>query len=677
MREFLFLSFPLLLEAAEGAAAGEADDVPPLRPPRLLSCDYDEDWAAYGATLDAHLRGPGTEPLPGPAGLPEVCAFEDRALFNWSDHIAGESWPENQAFEKLKKLQYECDPDGPEHVDQEACRLDTGVIPCLYGVVSASACLSVMFLRNFASMSECCTHSALGAARGLNWLLRSGDKMLEFLDSSTWPFSLRDIVTIVSAYGPVLVGTPAVRQATVLLGGINLDGGAPHPWDPDSKIWQQAEQAANQTLALVAGWSWPPVSAGTTRARRGSSARARSVPVRIYAFGTHCSVMAEPISAVAILLPREFDLRVTWRGTKEYCGYHSGKWPVVTRDANSGVREVFEAFHHREDGLPFNQPSHRDSLRTPDKFEEAFREALANEGAAFEGADLAFCSEPALACLALHEAGKPVIGYFGVHVAFMVKGAEHQLSLYRRFRDRLAQDPRNTFATVAPYISFQILHHVPVEVPAVRPVSLYTLPAVYSGISTHEVLLNKRPIAFWDLAVLMDTFARLNNKELRFLDATELFALGRHTFEDWAAFRAAVYYPYDWLQTMAFYDWVNMGLPTFVPDLPMYTYSRGTNALDEWEAAAWHVPHSVYPYHYSDWDDLESRVYWWLLTDFRALPGVYAFSSIPELFARLSSDKGLLKMSGTLRQAQLERAAIAGMFWQSALLRALAEPAAG
>merc|ERR1712087_857245 len=101
------------------------------------------------------------------------------------------------------------------------------------------------------------------------------------------------------------------------------------------------------------------------------------------------------------------------------------------------------------------------------------------------------------------------------------------------------------------------------------------MPAVYTATRPYEVLLNKRPIAFWDLAVILDGFARVNGEPVDFVDATELFGLGRHSFEDWAAFRAAVYYPYDWLQTMAFYDWISMGIPTFVPDIPIYTFSRG------------------------------------------------------------------------------------------------------
>lgn len=657
-----------------------------LNAPQLLSCEHDRDWASFGATLDSHLHiteGLG-EPPANARRLPSVCAREDRALFNWSDHMAGESWPSGDAFETFSFMQHRCHPEDSSarkaDVD-EACRSRTDVTPCLYGVVSASACIALMYLRNVASMYECCTHSALGAAKGLKWLLRSGDKALEFLDSSTWPVTVEHVATLVGIYQPMIAAS-SLPQAPVL--AAMLQGASPEDaafiesWSPGTHMWLETERAAHASLALIASWSWPPRPTGQgehalrqdedSSTSRGTFRRR----VHIYAFGTHCSVMAEPVSAMALLFSTEFELHVIWRGAKEYCGYHSGNWPVVTRDEASPVREVYDAFHERDLGPKHQRRSHRDSLRDPRGFEQALRAALAREGTVFSGAHLAFCSEPALACLTMHDLGKPVLGYFGVHPAFMVKDQEEQLALYRRFRDNIAMDQRSTLATVAPYISLQILHHVPLEVPAVRPLSLYTLPAVYTAARRQEVLLNKRPIAFWDVAALLDKFAQLSGKDLDFVDATELFSLGRYSFQDWAAARAAVYFPYDWLQTLAFYDWVNMGLPTFVPDLALYTFSRGTNADDEWQVTTWSAPTSLYPYHYSDWEDLPGRLYWWRLTDFHALPGVRRFASVSELFEGLASQDALWRISGELRQAQLVRTASAAPFWRSVLLRALA-----
>merc|ERR1711924_492855 len=102
-----------------------------------------------------------------------------------------------------------------------------------------------------------------------------------------------------------------------------------------------------------------------------------------------------------------------------------------------------------------------------------------------------------------------------------------------------------------------------------------------------------------------------------------------------------------------------MGLPTFVPDTPMYTFSRGTNSQERWEVTAWQVPRHIYPYSYSDWDNLESRVYWWHLTDFKALPGAQLFTSVPELFERLLVQTELFAISAELRRSNILRTASA------------------
>lgn len=49
---------------------------------------------------------------------------------------------------------------------------------------------------------------------------------------------------------------------------------------------------------------------------------------------------------------------------------------------------------------------------------------------------------------------------------------------------------------------------------------------------------------------------------------------------------------------MAFYDFINIGLPTFVPDSPMYLLNTGTNLQSDWVASLWQPPAEVYPYDY-------------------------------------------------------------------------------
>lgn len=682
----------LLMCTASPAAAESETEAGPRAPgelpevafiaPRLLSCDHSEDWSSYSATLDS-LKDPPADPSEEAAyrsgfrsslamGLPTVCSKKDATLFSWSNSLTNMYWPsEGDPWDALQNMQYNCDPDRPGGRDEEKCPSSLAAI-CLYGIVSCMACMAVMYANHAATSSDWTTH-ALSAATSLQALLMSHEKVLEFLDFASWPFSLEDVAAIVDAYALSLrsnIKAPAGGSPSRA-----LRPGA-RPWNPGKTVWLTAQQAATESLQLVAHWRWPPRVNVPHCAVHSVSASEEPRPLRLWAFGTHCSLMSEPVSAIALLLKLEVTLQVTWRGTKDYCGYHSGEWPLPVKDTSSAVRAVLDEFSVKKTKIAKKgrnpaRSTHRDSVRNPVEFAQALRVALDADDE-FAAADIAFCSEPAYACAAMHEAGKPLIGYFGVHIGFMVREKAEQLQLYRYFRDSIAQDQRSTLATVAPYISLQMFYNLPVEVPAIRPLSLYTLPAVYTATRANEVLLNKRPIAFWDPSAILNACLRAGKEEaLQFIDAAELYKFGRSSYHDWGEFRAAVYFPYDWLQTLTFYDWVNMGIPTFVPDTPLYTYASGTNAPGELDATTWHVPPAVYPHHFSDWHDLNGRVYWWLLTDFRALPGVGSFTSAASLFMVLANQTELWRMSGRLRQGQMERTAQATSFWRSAVFRAL------
>lgn len=176
----------------------------------------------------------------------------------------------------------------------------------------------------------------------------------------------------------------------------------------------------------------------------------------------------------------------------------------------------------------------------------------------------------------------------------------------------------------------------------------------------------KRPISFWDLATTFALFFIINALPFRVREAAHTHG----EFSDWCTARAAVYFPYAWLQTMAFYDVVNMGIPTFVPDSPIYTINSGTNSKHEWSVKTWYAPPITYPYHYADHEEYEGRIFWWHLTDFHAFNGVGRFSSVSELLIALEDVQGLLDMSAKLHDQHEQRVAKATIFWKDAVLRA-------
>ena len=125
---------------------------------------------------------------------------------------------------------------------------------------------------------------------------------------------------------------------------------------------------------------------------------------------------------------------------------------------------------------------------------------------------------------------------------------------------------------------------------------------------------------------------------------------------------------------MAVYDWINMALPTFVPETPMYTFTMlGTNTRS-WITSIFEPPKHVYPYEYTEWDDLEGRVFWWHMTDFKALPSVRTFASLSELFTLLLQEP-MIEIGAEMRLEHLRRTHSTAIFWQQALLRAVAKSA--
>lgn len=645
--------------------------------PRLLSCQQHAEWAAFHARLmqPASNQEAAATASRRPEGrqeddLPTVCASLDLELAHQAGRAIERHMPTGDAVEAFAALfRRECDPETSSITECAAAASWEGRSPCLYGIVSASACLANMCLHDADGMAAAgffLEHTV----EGLHGILWGAQRLLEFLNDSSWPFSVEDVALIVAAARKPI----AARRRPG------------RPWTRSSAATAATKALAEHTLAAVSSWRWPPAPgnsarwADASRPQGDATTRGRGAPwplqLHLWAYGTHCSVLAEPVAVLAATLVQDFELKVTWRGTKDYCAFHAGSQHGPQRDEGSAVQEVTEVFLRKRG----DEHAHEDVLRTPRDYGKAMAAALARDPALW-AADAALCSEPAYACLVLHETGKPILGYFGVHVGFLLDAEEDQLELYHAFRDQLALNPRSTFATKAPYLSMQIYYHTAVKIPAVRPTSLYTAPAAYTGERKGEVLVNRRPGKgagwIWDLPWILQSFADhaaggnggYGTTPLRFVSAAAVPG----GWKEWTTFSAAVYFPYEWLQTMTLYDWVNMAIPTFVPDSPLYTYTQGTNNRDEWAETVWggDPPATDFPHRYADWDDLDGRAYWWSLTDFAALPGIVAFASIGELLAGVALQSSLWAASQRLRQAHLHRLAQSAVFWRSAALRAL------
>ncbi|CAE7689771.1 AURKA, partial [Symbiodinium sp. CCMP2456] len=156
--------------------------------------------------------------------------------------------------------------------------------------------------------------------------LHQSERMLEFMDSADWTVKLADIANLLDVYRSSF-GRWNKNSSKALSEFLQPPR---RPWHPGSPSWRTATLAAKQSLAWVATWRLP-VQPQAQRAQA----------LKLWVFGTHCSVMAEPISAISLLLAEEFQLHVTWKGTADYCQYHHGSARVI-KDKESSVRMLFK-----------------------------------------------------------------------------------------------------------------------------------------------------------------------------------------------------------------------------------------------------------------------------------------------------------------------------------------------
>jgi len=88
----------------------------------------------------------------------------------------------------------------------------------------------------------------------------------------------------------------------------------------------------------------------------------------------------------------------------------------------------------------------------------------------------------------------------------------------------------------------------------------------------------------WEAACMLNHLLEEEDRFVKFVAQEDLRGKEK-SWENWATYKAAVFFPYEWLQTFAPYDVFAMGIPFFVPDpkrlLPIYYYSATTR--QEWD----------------------------------------------------------------------------------------------
>eukprot|EP00435_Cladocopium_sp_Y103_P040728 s2220_g11.t1 len=314
--------------AAVALAEGEIES---LDVPNSLSCGLQQGWPSVAAALSVEA---GQGPEPGDA-LPRMCQTLDLDLVKWMvGEVLNLAWAENtsDAVQDFYEEQYYCEPRLDKILREEVqeCRAavsSTVHSACLYGSASIFACILSMLFRHPQKLDAPDLLSSMKLSLlAIRWFMHSEHRWMEFLDSSDWPVTLTDLVNIMDAYGDVLALEDLNNASSSTVRGLLRQ--SRKPWNAGSFSWLKATLAAKQSLAAVHSWRVASPSTG------GSTALASRVAVRLWAFGTHCSVMAEPVSVMTTLLSEEFQINVSWQGASDYCQYHHGARPDGHSDSN-------------------------------------------------------------------------------------------------------------------------------------------------------------------------------------------------------------------------------------------------------------------------------------------------------------------------------------------------------
>lgn len=478
----------------------------------------------------------------------------------------------------------------------------------------------------------------------LDELLRQSSLPLLFLDSSPWPFVLRNVSEVVA-------------EAT---------GDRRH----DTRFREPSGGGS---------WRFGAVQNGGGATFDQGRAKRR---IRVWSLGLHATLAmeAETIWTDILSAVGSFDVSVESVLAQNYCNVGG-----IGRCTTHALGDVLNA-HIIKSAPALNRVNKFPHVPDPEALARDFI-ALARADPGVQQADVLMCSEPPFFCNLFPSLGKPIFGYIGNPFgAYLLPGAPQE-NFYSSFHDELAADSRNTFACISPYLSALIYWHSGVRVPVVRPLGLYT-QATYRP-QLRDVMVTKQIFVAWDVTCMLNRFsesiaeaaAELRPRSPRY-NATRfvnLKDLKDSSWENWARHRAVVVLPYD-PQQMVFYELYGMAVPLLVPDidlLPMFIRFGYTNLQDfAYRRPGWKVAADELRY---AWDETATtwELRWWAsLTDFAISPHVLRWSSVSELFSHLLHSD-LEVVAARMRRTTEVNLVASSDFWRAAFGRALAPRLAG
>lgn len=589
--------------------------------PGILDCTYDEEWTSFRHLLQANADD--GSPL-------------DDDVFAWADKLISKHLMAFLHFHQSKSNEFFFDCARPR---------PRGVV-CLYGMLSAFF-IHHVYLREKLRL--------LGGLQGgdkevyeqsttmARLLIMNKNNCLDFFDDSAWPFSLRQLVEVLTPELP--------------------------PESTSSDVASNTVASPSSEAHNFNAWRFPLA----TWAGRGAESVDPPIPDRrliVYITGTHVALAREPSEMlkrfVGPLLGVAF-IPVVEIADSQHCDFTDCE--TTETDAAPGA---LRTLGHAEP-LSFAPVGLRKlaSMYFRAKWNgldiENLPALIADFTALFAAhplsrvADLFVCTTPAVLCMLLRSFERPLLGYLGEPMLLSV-GPEDRDAWWGHF-EGMVTSPNNFFACYNPFLSSMIYYQTGMKLPSIRLHGLYT-DAMYAPSRLDELLVVKGPNICVDAVCLLNRFAALAMSPGSAMPTSEddacdaaagigvsprfvgLDELGGAPYRTLASFRATVLYPYD-VALAIFYELYSMTMPIFVPRpdlLPFYVF-RGLHSSAEFHAvrpgignasapgaASGHSPF-IPPLNTRQW--FFAAPPWSNMTDFATYPNVIRFGSAAELLAAL------------------------------------------
>jgi len=516
-----------------------------------------------------------------------------------------------------------------------ACHFGEHSDYCLYGHVAALAYIA-KWREHFAIKDAGFIEAAV---RLLSWTF-----CLDYLESSSWGFSVLDLLDIIREYI-----YPVIHHTQLML--------------------EIGRGSGSHSVGTLAPLGSVGRSAAVGRSPQDSSQGRRTF--WLFEFGTHAALSTEPRTMLERSLP--------------------GHELVYTNFISSPYRGGADAYLHpfpeecfptcpgleQQSNSPYIFPYFSEAEKRREDFQAMFQAEYLSKPE-LKSSTAFLCTTPVIYCLFFAGLKHTLLGYFGLPLLYMVP-REDWGSWISRFIE-LARSPSSLFVANNAMLAEQVAWQTGVGLHVMNPVALY-VEDTYYPVRWNDVLVPE-PREACVLNCLLSAFTP-PGYPLRFQRKADT----DRTFRTFSTFRMVLLFPHD-LALMSFYEFYAMSIPLFLPShLSKYVfpYSASVPLLDF--VPAWLVDQQtmltnatcgisaplcplrpvISPFNLAS---SAGVTHWSKFMDYFVFPGLQLFPSIAALIGALP-EADVHNISRTMRDFHMSRIIQSTDYWEGVARMAL------